>query len=56
MQRIHAPNSSHMSTPREGHGLVGLPDGTLFAVGGVDAETFETLNSTEIYDFTTKTW
>ena len=56
VQRIQAPNSSHMITPREAHGLVGLPDGTLFAIGGTDLETFEVLNSTEIYDFVTKTW
>jgi hypothetical protein len=45
-----------MITPREAHGLVGLPDGTLFAIGGTDLETFEILNSTEIYDFATKKW
>lgn len=51
------PNTP-MLTPREEFGLVTLPDGKLFAIGGADVNVRDNdvLNSTEIFDFATNSW
>ena len=50
------PDAPPMTTPREQFGLIALPNGRLMALGGANINTGDVLNSTEVYDFSTKTW